>query len=247
MILLLDLGNSRVKWAFADADLHDGGDLDWQHPAAGGGLLDHWQNKPPPERVLAAAVTTAKRRALLDLTLAKLDWPRAEWLQSPEHFAGLTSAYDQAADLGIDRFLAMLAAVDGRLAPCVIASCGTALTLDALAPDGRHLGGQIVPGVSAMLQALRRQAPGLPDAGGGQRAELAANTVDAIYSGAWHAVAGAIEHFQVLAEARMQQRPQLLLCGGHAAEIGKLLCIDAEQFPQAVLRGLLVWSRTPKL
>ncbi len=242
MILLLDLGNSRLKWAFADAHLHEDGNLHWQSPTLDGDLLAHWRQLPTPKRALAASVTTAERCARIDAILAELEWPQAEWLHSPRRCGDLVSAYDQPAKLGIDRFLAMLAALDADRAPCVIASCGTALTLDALAADGRHLGGQIVPGVDAMLRAIRQQAPGLPDAQAGQRVAFACNTIDAMHSGAWHAVAGAIEHFQRLAEIRMSQKPRLLLCGGHAGEIGKLLCVDAEQFPQAVLRGLLAWS-----
>lgn len=242
MILLLDLGNSRLKWAFADTDLRADGNLPWQSSTLDGDLLAHWQQRPAPQRVLVASVTTAERCARVDATLAELGWPQAEWLRSPKHCGDLTSAYDQPDKMGIDRFLAMLAAFDAGRAPCVIASCGTALTLDALAADGRHLGGQIVPGVDTMLLALRQQAPGLPDAQAGQRVAFARNTVDAMHSGAWHAVAAAVEHFQALAASELQQKPRMLLCGGHAAEIGKLLCVDAEQFPQAVLRGLLAWS-----
>lgn len=244
MILLLDLGNSRLKWALADRALGEGGDLDWQQASWQKDLQDHWQQQPAPQRILGAAVTSAERRSGVDAVLDQLAWPSAEWLHSPKHFGGVTSAYDQPADLGVDRFLTMLAAFDAGMAPCVIASSGTALALDALDAEGRHLGGQIIPGISAMMSGLRAAAPGLPDARTGCCVDLASGTADAMYSGVRHAAAGAIEHFLALASKQMAQTPQLLLCGGHARQLAKLLQIDARQFPQAVVQGLHTWSRS---
>lgn len=248
MILLLDLGNSRLKWAFADRALGESGDLDWQQESWHTHLRERWQQQPAPQRILGAAVTSAERRSGIDAVLAQLAWPTAEWLHSPKRFGAVTSAYDPPADLGVDRFLSMLAAFDAGQAPCVIASGGTALTLDALDADGRHLGGQIMPGIQAMMSGLRAAAPGLPDARAARCVNLASSTADAMVSGVSHAAAGAIEHFLALASKQMTQKPQLLLCGGHARQLAELLQVDARQFPQAVLQGLLVWSHIdPKL
>ncbi|MGB8635603.1 MAG: type III pantothenate kinase [Rhodanobacteraceae bacterium] len=245
MILLLDLGNSRLKWAFADTRLGTGGALDWRQAGLPDALRRQWQQATAPSRVLGASVTRPERRALVDSLLNELGWPRAEWLRSPATHGPWANAYPQPDGLGIDRCLAMLAALDAGLAPCVIASCGTALTMDALADDGRHLGGQIIPGIDAMMSALNDVVPSLPDARSGQCLVFARNTVDAMHSGAWHASAGAIEHFLEATASAMQASPRLLLCGGHADAFGALLRVRSEYFPRAVLSGLLAWSRHP--
>ncbi len=245
MILLLDLGNSRLKWAFAETRLENGGDLAWEQANLRDPLRRHWRQAAAPSRVVGASVTGPQRRTLVEELLDELGWPRAEWLRSPASRGAWINAYPQPQGLGIDRCLAMLAALDAGQAPCVIASCGTALTIDALAGDGRHLGGQIVPGINAMMSALHDAVPGLPDARDGRCVALAHNTVDAMHSGAWHASAGAIEHFLESAADATGFSPRLLLCGGHADAVAALLRVRSEILPQAVLKGLLAWSRTP--
>lgn len=243
MNLLLDLGNSRLKWAFADDKLGTVHSRAWAVPGAVDGLRAEWNSSAPPARVLVASVAPPSCRERIAALLAQLAWPQGEWLRSPARMGRLRNAYSVPADLGIDRFLAMLAALDENQAPCVIASCGTALTLDALQADGRHLGGQIAPGIQAMLTGLGRAAPGLPDPGPGTCDAFAHATSDAMRAGVWQASAAAIERFADLAAQRMQVMPRLLLCGGNAAATASLLRRTHEPFEHAVLRGLHAWLR----
>jgi type III pantothenate kinase len=244
MNLLLDLGNTRLKWAFAqDEKLSASSALAWRVDGFAERLLAELRDGTPPCRVLAAAVADDTRRAMVTGVLRQLGWPTPEWLHSPACLGEVINAYIEPSRLGIDRFLMLLAAWHAGLAPCVIAGCGSALTLDALAVDGRHLGGLIVPGVAAMRNALSIVAPVLPQVEGGRVLDFADNTEDAVASGAWQAAAGAIERFAAHARKQLGHNARLLLAGGDAAAIATLLDQPVHVLPDAVLRGLLVWSR----
>ncbi len=244
--LLLDLGNSCLKWTFAAASLGEPQRQRWPADGLSADLVRTWRGHARPQRVLAASVTAIERRNWIDRALASLGWPQAEWLASPARHGGIVNAYRQPQKLGIDRFLSMLAADRAGHAPCVVAACGTALTLDALAADGRHLGGQIVPGLHAMLQGLARAAPGLPVASKDCTALLAGDSADAIATGARHALAGAIEHFAAGVAPRISKHPALVLCGGDAAIVNALLRRPGTVLDDAVLRGLLAWANEPQ-
>jgi type III pantothenate kinase len=244
MNLLLDLGNTRLKWAFAqDEKLSASSALAWRVDGFAERLLAALRDGTPPRRVLAAAVADDTRRATVAGVLRQLDWPMPEWLRSPARLGGVSNAYAEPSRLGIDRFLMLLAAWHAGLAPCVIAGCGSALTLDALAADGRHLGGLIAPGVAAMRNALSIAAPALPQVDGGRVLDFADNTEDAVASGAWQAAAGAIERFVMRSREQFGHGPQLVLAGGDAMAIAALLDRTVHVLPDAVLRGLLVWTR----
>lgn len=244
MNALLDLGNSRLKWASADSAPGKADSLPLADPGFSQNLRERLGRHRVPQQVLGASVAPAEKREQVDAVLDAIGWPAATWLRSPARHGRLVSAYAEPADLGIDRFLALLAALDAGLAPCVIASCGTALTLDALAGDGVHLGGQIAPGVGAMQSALHLAAPSLPAEQHGQCVDFARGTVDAMYSGVWNTSAATIERFVAKAAERLQCAPRLLLHGGNAEATAAVLGIESEAFPSAVLRGLRVWSTT---
>lgn len=242
MMLLLDLGNSRLKWSFDAGRDASCGALDWTRVASSADLMAHWQGHRQPQRVLGAAVSTRARRARVDAALAELGWPRAQWLVSPARRGALVNGYARPCDLGIDRFVAMLAALERGLAPCVVASCGSALTLDALDPTGHHLGGQIAPGLAAMHAALRTAAPALPDPRHGRCVSWPDSTVDAMQSGIHSTLAGSIERFVECTSRQLGTRPALLVCGGDARDIAPSLRCPWQAFEDAVLRGLAVWA-----
>jgi pantothenate kinase, type III len=153
-ILLLDVGNSRLKWALhrdgallpGAALLHDG------DPAAALASVA----LPPVEAVWVADVTDAAMRARLAASLTVRCGVAPQFAHSEASFGDLVNAYAEPRRLGVDRWLALIAArarVAG--APLCVVGAGTALTVDLVAADGRHLGGIIAPGFEAMRRALR--------------------------------------------------------------------------------------------
>ncbi|KQQ92002.1 type III pantothenate kinase [Massilia sp. Leaf139] len=194
MLLLIDAGNTRVKWALAEAGASAGqwlasgaahhADLDaaaagWH----GGGVV----------RALVSNVAGAALRERLAALLAPIP---VEWFASSGSRAGLVNGYREPERLGCDRFAAAIGA--RALAPgqdLIVATCGTATTVDAVSADGRFIGGMILPGLALMAGALAKNTAQLPQAtpGAAPPPQFADNTIDAIVSGCLSAQAGAIE------------------------------------------------------
>jgi type III pantothenate kinase len=244
MRLLLDLGNTRLKWALQAQP--DGwlarGAVDWQEEGLAAALASAWAGLPRPEQVIAASVVDAAREAQVAAMAERLFARTPTWLRTPAHACGVRNAYAEPQRLGVDRFLAMVAAhADGR-APCVLAGVGTALTLDALAADGRHLGGLIAPGPRLMQQSLLDATARVRPERPGEIVELADNTADAVASGCWLAAAALVERFATRSAARFGTVPALILGGGDATPLLPLLSLPAKLSQDGVLRGLAVWA-----
>ena len=242
MILLVDLGNSRLKWALWDgAVLHAGAALDHAAPLAPQ-LAAVWRQLPPLGRVLVASVARADLEHTLAAAVVRYCGRAAEFVRSRATACGVTSAYAVPETLGVDRFLALIALHAAGAAPCVLASVGTALTLDAMAADGRHLGGLIAPSPSLMQQALAAataRARSAPDAA---LSEMAGDTAAAVHSGCWLAAVALVERFHGRAAAALGGAPSLILAGGDGARLAPLLALPARYEVDLVLRGLAVWA-----
>jgi type III pantothenate kinase len=245
MRLLLDLGNTRMKWALMlqpDGWLAQGA-LDWREGFAAQ-LESALAGLPAPQMIVAASVVDAAREAQVAAVVSRRFAREPVWLRTPDRACGVRNAYAEPHRLGVDRFLAMVAAYADGYAPCVVASAGTALTLDALAADGCHLGGLIAPGPLLMqrslLDATARVRPERP----GAILDLADNTADAVTSGCWQAAAALIERFATRMAPSLGGAPALILGGGDAAELRPLLALPAQMTRDGVLRGLAVWANT---
>lgn len=246
MNLLIDIGNSRCKWALSAA----GSPLE----LASSGYLapdDHLDAQleaiakiaGPPRR--AAVVCVGSRDVMNGVLDAAQDrWPQLEirhFKPAPRAF-GVTSAYAQAETLGADRWAALIGA--RALLPAtevVIADCGTALTLDLLDAQGLHLGGYILPGLRLMREALQRGTAGLPLVEGREDADIrpGRDTRGAIAGGTLLGIVAAIEA-AVRARRQSTGPVECLLAGGDAALVRKNLSVSCRYEPDLVLKGLAV-------
>jgi len=234
MKLLIDLGNTRAKWA-----LWNGVDLLAVRAAVHGEPGDLvWADLPRVDAVVVASVAAPALNARIDAAARERFGVSAHFMHSCAQACGVRNAYAQPERLGIDRFLALIAAHGRVHEPTVIASCGTALTLDALAADGTHLGGLIAASPDLALTALRGGTANLRAMPPGSIVEFAANTADAMESGAWLAAAALVERFVAHAAARFDAMPALTLTGGGAARLGELLSMRHRIDAELVLRGL---------
>lgn len=242
MRLLLDLGNTRLKWALLDGTgWQSQGAVSWSDDVALV-LHDAWRGLPAPRDAFGASVVNGEREALVASVIAARFGCSLTWLRTPAQACGVHNAYPEPGRLGVDRFLAMVAARADGLAPCVLAGAGTALTLDALTADGRHLGGLIAPGPQLMQQALLGATARVQVERPGEVLEVADNTPDAVASGCWQAAAALIERFVAHMSPALGGAPQLVLGGGDAEALRSLLSMSATLSPDSVLRGLAVWS-----
>ena len=244
MILLVDIGNTRIKWATFDGRAlgpqatqpH----ANWTREELMLGLIRPSQR---PGRVVVSNVGGAKIADLLRTTMAAEWQVQPEFVESVASAGGVRSAYAEPAKLGVDRWMAMIGAraIEPR-AVCVV-SIGTAMTIDGVDAAGRHLGGVIVPGPDLMVGSLLHNTSDIA-----RRAEqgtvatnlLANNTLGAITQGAAHASAALIERAVQTIARDLGQEPTLLLTGGATPSVEKRLTIAYNNIPDLVLRGLAV-------
>lgn len=232
MKLLIDAGNTRVKWALAEA-----GQLLEQ------GALAHDQlselaalcQQRPIEAAWGACVAGAAVQAELERAAAH----PVQWLSSAASWGDVRNHYRTPAEQGVDRWLAVLAArflyqnVD-----VVVALAGTALTVEALTAEGDYLGGLIVPGSRLMLAALAGNTAQLQREPG-QWVDFPQATPDALASGAWDAQAGAVERYYARLAKRTGRKPELIVSGGDAAALAACLTVPAKLVDNLVLIGLM--------
>ena len=233
--LLVDMGNSRIKWAW----LREGGLLVEQAAYDESGLpalLDrHWARLDRPRTVWLACVSGQARQLI--------DWVAKHWqldvrvaVSSPV-FGELRNGYYEPERLGVDRWLALIgarAAYPGQ-ALCVL-DLGTAVTLDIVDASGQHLGGYIIPGLSLMRDSLKMRTGLL--SGEGHSDELGRDTASAIGLGLRQALLGLLRQALAVYGARYSDTPRVLLTGGDAAVLAEAMSLSHEQRPALVLVGL---------
>lgn len=244
MMLLLDLGNSVLKWAcYQDERLQPGGHLplldEWEQP-----LAQALSDTEEPDRILIASVSSDS------LTQSVTQWCSRRWGVEPEmaqaeaRAAGVTNAYRDPGRLGVDRWLTLLAARARSIEPTCVVDCGTAVTVDVLDAEGAHLGGLIVPGLAMMTSSLAACARVHLDAEPDPSAPLlAADTVSAVRGGTLYAAVAFVDRVLSDVEREVGQPMQRLLTGGDAQTIAPLLRHPFEHAPDLVLEGLAVWAK----
>jgi type III pantothenate kinase len=245
-LLLIDAGNTRVKWALAqDGALARGG-----HAVHRGQVLE--QALAPlaglaarPRRALVANVGGPVLGERLQRLVRERFGLAVEMAVVRREAFGLRVAYEHPERLGVDRWLAMLGARAACAGAVLVAGVGTAMTIDAVDAGGAHLGGLIVPGIGAMKEALLTGTAGIRDAGddGGTPEIFAADTGAAVSAGAAHALAALVERAAAALARRAGAPASVLLTGGDAPRIRPLLALPATVAPDLVLHGLVVYAR----
>jgi type III pantothenate kinase len=250
MLLLVDAGNTRIKWALLEtASLNAAGLGHWS--AFGtvrredlNKLGDIWRDASIARVLISNVAGQAMHDGLESMLLHAhgLKPVPVVWFQSVPQLGGIQNGYRNPAQLGCDRFAAAIGA--HALHPketLLIATCGTATTLDAVTADGRFVGGMILPGLGLMASSLARNTAQLPETNP-QNVTLwpfADNTNDAIISGCLTAQVGAIER-AVAALAAEHGTVKCILSGGAARFVSPHLTVKHQIVDNLVLTGLQV-------
>jgi type III pantothenate kinase len=247
---LLDLGNSRAKAARLErGEPMDVIALDWDRPDFATALRAGLARWPRPDRVWVASVAAASRADGVREALAGFETGRVEWLRTPRRAGGVVNHYAKPERLGIDRFLAMLAAHSRASGACVVVGCGTALTLDLVATDGAHAEGMIALSPDGMLQALHGAtaiADRNPDAFVGGSVD---DTAAALQAGCWASAGALVEWFVARGKDRNGVE-HVWLHGGWAERLAGWLARDGHDvgvLEHAVLHGLAAWAAVGSL
>jgi type III pantothenate kinase len=238
---LFDLGNTRLKCMQLGDDGALGPVIAFGHDQArfATALREHLHGGAATGAACLASVASPVLTAAV-LEVLSGHFQRISIARTQARFGGVEIAYAQPARLGVDRFLALVAAHARAPGPQLIVGVGTALTVDLLDAQGRHQGGRIAPSPQLMRQALHRAAAQLPATGGDYR-EFAVDTGDALASGCDGAAIGLIQRSLQQATAPLGQAPHLLLHGGGAESLLPQLP-EGAYVPTLVLEGLAQWA-----
>ncbi len=245
MMLLVDIGNARIKWATQDADNWKTGEpLQRQNRAFKDIARPAWKDLEAPERVIVSNVAGEEYRKSVQ-TWVKRRWKvTPEFLPVTEQQCGVSNAYSVPQRLGADRWANLLAVHAHYKGPAVVIDCGTAITIDAIAADGTHLGGLIVPGMDLMVSALTGHATGIQieEADNQEISLLGSSTEAAVSGGVLYTAIALVERVFMDLQGELGNRTNLLLTGGDATRILPLLGSRPEYVPDLVLKGLAVYA-----
>lgn len=234
-MLLLDVGNSRCKWALVENGVWmrqgvlENGELE-RLPAVIGEI-------PASTRVLVSNVAGDTVAVKLREYLATVQ-SGPEFIHAEAERCGVRNGYRTPQQLGSDRWAALIAAHHRVAGACLVVNCGTATTIDALSAEGEFLGGLILPGLSLMLRSLSANTAQLAEQTG-SLLDFPCDTADAMLSGAVRATQGAILQQLDL----LQQRAgtvRCLLSGGASSMVKQGLSVPSEYDEHVVLHGLQI-------
>ncbi|AXY58362.1 type III pantothenate kinase [Acinetobacter chinensis] len=229
--LWLDIGNTRLKyWITQDRDvIEHAAELHLQSPAdLLLGLIHHFKALKLSQAGVSSVQDKKSNQRIREI-LKKLEIP-VIFAQVHAEYAGLQCGYQETSQLGIDRWLQVLAVVSSSDQNYCVISCGTALTID-LADGFQHLGGYILPNLYLQRDSLIQNTKGIkiPDAAFSELSP-GRNTIDAVHHGILLGLISTIEKV-------MQQTPrQLILTGGDAP----LFAQHLQQFNPTVESDLLL-------
>lgn len=238
MDLLVDLGNSRLKWAHSAAGRWGTGDALHAQRDISVVLDEAWERFGKPERVVMASVAPNPVRVAL------ADWCRRHWALEPivvrarTEQLGVRHCYAQPEALGADRWAALIAVHGLTQANACVVDCGTAVTVDALAAGGQFRGGAIFPGLRLLRESLLRGTGGIRAVEGRADSALGCSTPDAVAGGTQRGLIGAVTLLVAEQVAALGGQTEVFLTGGDAPLLRAHLKPPVREVPDLVLKGL---------
>jgi len=251
--LEFDAGNTRIKWRLRQQENGQG----WRTlasdalmapekiPSAFLRMREQFNELPLQDidRVLVASVRGPSFQEALSSFLFEKLALSSEFVVVNSEGVALQHCYEDDTRLGVDRWLAMLAAYTRCQDACVVVDCGTTITVDMVDAKGRHLGGYIVPGLQMMRGVLtnRSRALATPELPFGEVAP-GRDTASAIHHGILALVSGFLRNLPSSLPPALEA-PRWYLTGGDAPLVLPYLEQPAELVPDLVLDGLVLAPR----
>jgi type III pantothenate kinase len=229
--LLFDAGNTRLKWALAEDGV-------WreQGSVAYTDLASLAQGLTPETRCYIASVARAQHEEQINKLLTPFAITPI-WLVAGSRFSDVKNSYAHPQQLGVDRWMGLIAARQRTRVPVLVVSAGTAMTVDAMAADGTFMGGLIVPGVAMMQKALQQGTARVAEVSGTWQA-FPLSTPDAVESGIVAALCGAVQLQHARLALTAGGMPHCILTGGDADKLLPHLKMAVERAPALVLEGM---------
>lgn len=241
MILLVDIGNTRMKWALLHEALSEFGAINREEREFKDLAKTHWSGFEAPQRVLVSNVAGPAMKKSANLWI-KRRWKVApEFILAQEQACGVQNGYKVPGKLGVDRWAALIAAYHQENAGVCVIDCGTAITIDVLNDKGRHLGGLIIPGLALMAKSLIDRAPDIEhpaEHSSDNVALFACDTENAVVGGALYAAVSLLDRAVADAVAELGPTLKVLITGGDAQRIAPMLRSECKLEPNLVIQGL---------
>ena len=237
MKLYLDVGNSRFKW------IQQGQDLATVASSLSA-LKSQWQSiKTDISEIIACSVGKKQTKLQIDTLAKKLFGRHVCWQETSAEGFGVENAYAKPADLGVDRWVALIAA--RALCPdtaCVVVDAGTAITVDLLDEDGRHVGGVIMAGKMMLVNAISNaeQLQGEFSSDVKRANAVCQSTKEAVASGIYFSINGGVRAVieQQVAQINAKINAVPILVTGGDADMIFLDAANLKFMPNLVLDGL---------
>lgn len=253
MNLLIDIGNTCIKWLTHHSEKnefslsgtffhHDDSDLQTL-------LSEHWQKLACPHRILIANVSGSRIAEIINQYIETTWNIKAEYVETQAFSHGIHNAYTDYHTLGIDRWMAIIAAWHKfhhhHKAICVV-DCGTTTTIDVISPSGQHTGGIILPGYTAMLDVLIKSTANINIAYQNDEIKptfgLANTTERGISNGCFFAIVATINQVVTSCSNEYQDEIKSIITGGNAMLFLRQIETTLEYEPNLVLQGLAIVS-----
>jgi len=242
MILDVDAGNTALKWRLSDAKK---GVMSRGRSNYGDVRLfcDVATRFPVINRVRLTSVAKSEIEVLIAARVLKLWGVPIVVAKTKNSFAGLTVVYEDVSRLGVDRWLAMLAARSLSEGAVCVVDCGSAITVDMVDADGLHQGGYIAPGLAMQRKALLNSTGQIRIEHDVEKTQLGwgRNTEEAVSFGVLQMAVGFID--AIVGRLQAAGEPvALFLTGGDASVLRPMLknCEQFCEYPELVMDGLAV-------
>lgn len=245
MKLLVDLGNSAMKWALLEyRQLTPVQRIPYQNNEFDNLLTQIWSKLEVPESVWISNVANPQKVSILTHWVKKNFGFNPILIKTAHYECGVINGYQNPQQLGVDRWLALIGAYHLEKGMLCIVDCGTAITLDVLSADGHHLGGLIMPGMTTMKNALNNETYALSHFDDHLSLKekpslLAHDTNNGISLGTTYAVIGLLDYIVHTLE-KTGNKVLILLTGGSASGLEPFLQRPYRLIPDLVLQGLAI-------
>ena len=240
-MLLVDLGNSFIKWGiknntgltFGKAFPHKAG-----RPDPSIEIL--WGELDKPDRVVVANVAGEEMGAKLRDWLVRKWQIQVEFVKPQAEAFGVLNGYENPLKLGVDRWVGLVGLRHHYDLPACLVDCGTAITLDFLDLKGVHRGGLIMPGLSLMKRSLQAGTHGIETFGSNTGNSLGDNTGTAIVNGILCAASGFVDRGFNDLIPKCKSQPVLVFTGGDGQSVAEQFSVPSVYDPGLIVKGLSI-------
>ncbi|MCG7873703.1 MAG: type III pantothenate kinase [Candidatus Thiodiazotropha lotti] len=241
MKLFVDIGNTAIKWA-NERELQS----KVVHRASSRQIPESidraWLDMVAPSEVHIASVRTSQITDRLTHWIAQHWQVKARFSKASQQELGVTTGYTSPSQLGVDRWLALLAAHHIGGGPKLVVDCGSATTVDGVDGLGRHLGGLILPGLQLIGKCLELNTDLSFGESGFELNGFATDTAAGIQSGAMLTHLCVVERSLQELEQRCGKTAECIITGGNADSLSAHLSATHQVIPDLVLQGLALQS-----